>query len=101
MNGPQRTACLAKGYNNDKYNRSIGYGQKPIKAMSCQTIHMEFRPWQYAILILAGSKNLCQTIISNPDPLHNHPGLAEIPAYVGSQEVASHTHKILMLMIPH
>ena len=34
MNSPQRTACLAKGYNSDKW---IGYGQK-------KTIEMESKP---------------------------------------------------------
>ena len=39
MNGPQRTACLAKGYNNDKYERSIGYGQKPIE-IKTHSLHL-------------------------------------------------------------
>ncbi len=30
--------------------------------MSCQTIQAQLRPWQYAILSLAGSQNLCLTI---------------------------------------
>ena len=43
MNGPQRTACLAKGYVTHTDGRTHG---------------------QYAILSLAGSQNLCQTITS-------------------------------------
>ncbi len=52
INGPQQTACLAKGYNNDKYNeqqydREVSYRTGP--------------EGQYATLSLAGSQNLCQT----------------------------------------
>ena len=48
-----------------------------IETHSCQTTQAQFTPWQYAILSLAGSQNLCQTItasllcpsmISSPTP---------------------------------
>ncbi len=39
MNGPQRTACLAKWYNNDKYRRSIAYGPKTIE-IETHSLHL-------------------------------------------------------------
>ncbi len=37
-----------------------------MKAMSCQTIQPQLTPWQFAILSLAASQNLCQTMIDSP-----------------------------------
>ena len=75
MNGPQRTACLAKGYTKycPEYTQSslIHYIIKPILrvkvvvtyiplSVRCRTSHSA-RHGQWAIPSLAGSQNLCQT----------------------------------------
>ncbi len=93
MNVPRRTACFAKGMHNYTFylnstHFSILVGRpnqntdwhdtdNNIKAVSCQTTQAQFRPWQYAILSLAGSQNLCQTmkncILSGASPSFNTP----------------------------
>ncbi len=76
MNGPQRTACLAKGWINNQYQLTIpmrgqlnGYIPGNVTYihvnMRCQTRHTQTdgrTEWQLAILSLAGSQNFCQTI---------------------------------------
>ena len=89
MNGPQRTACLAKGYIDSKFARCSAatnseyenYKQQqmtsyhwlhPCQSEVADKILKHGRTdgtterrthGQYAILSLAGSQNLCQTII--------------------------------------
>ena len=50
------------GYPSD--DRSSGRPLTAInmKASSCKSIQPQLRPWHYAILSLAGSQNLCQTM---------------------------------------
>ena len=73
MNGPQRTACLAKGCNNGKYKwiEVLVMGKKQWKLKhpyQCEVADKTRKTdghinGQYAILSLAGSQNLCQTMI--------------------------------------
>ncbi len=69
MNGPQRTACLAKGYINNQFSLTFPRGRTQLSSMvtSLTMSHVrqaEHRQTdrQYAILSLAGSQNLCQTM---------------------------------------
>ena len=57
MNGPQRTACLAKGNTNHKYYCTVPEAVTPCH---CEVADKTHTHGQYAILSLAGSQNLCQ-----------------------------------------
>ncbi len=64
MNGPQRTACLAKGYIHSKFARCLTAIDSDVQIIWRTTLQTDGRTeWQYAILSLAGSQNLCQTMI--------------------------------------
>ena len=67
MNGPQRTACLAKGCIKNQYQLAIARQWASSMVTSLAMLHVrqaEHRQTdrQYAILSLASSQNLCQTM---------------------------------------
>ncbi len=88
MNGPQRTACLAKGYannNNNQLTDFLGFvigllwhlsgksippniteeDKALITILSVWRVRQDRQQTQFRILSLAGSQNLCQTKILN------------------------------------
>ena len=67
MNGPQRTACLAKGCINNQYQLTIPRQWASSMVTSLAMLHVrqtEHRQTdrQYAILSLASSQNFCQAM---------------------------------------
>ncbi len=67
MNGPQQTACLAKGCINNQYQLAIARQCTSSMVTSLAMLHVRQAKHrqtdrQYAILSLASSQNLCQTM---------------------------------------
>ncbi len=70
MNGPRRTACLAKGYNNDKYKRSIGYGQKPMENTTVVYQSCQRHSWLSPFILMwdVGQLGFTKALPDNENP---------------------------------